>query len=471
MSNYYRYNNRRKNRLKIIFILILIILSSMISIYLFLNINNDKKSDVKNVESKKEDVFSDEIKYNKEAKPAHLVSKKNGLDIMIRYPNFNYKKLDEKIYYIISDYEQKFKNENKQKLPYMPKLYIDYESFKYKNILTVNFYIKDYSYSLKLPYEKIDTYYFDYKTGKQLDKDEVFNNGYKTVLSKLCDKFLQNDQEYYKFNETRLYKQRIGLEHCNSIALDEKNVVIKFLKGELLNRNLEIVIPIKNIKSFLKIGNNFITDVSLKDDKDNLVITDKPLLALTFDDGPSIHTKKLLDALQKYDAHASFFLVGRNIESFKNEVKREFLEGHDVANHTLNHPLLSKLTKDQIFKEINTTDVYISEIIGRFPMYLRPPYGGVNDDVIKIANRPLIFWNIDTEDWKYKDKAKVKKAIIDGAADGNIILMHDIHETTVDAVIELLPELTKKYKLVSVSELLKTKGIVPSRGEKIFNAK
>ncbi len=205
----------------------------------------------------------------------------------------------------------------------------------------------------------------------------------------------------------------------------------------------------------------------------------KPMVALTFDDGPGEDTGRLLEALEQYGVKATFFLCGYSLKRSNLPID-EYLKkmdelSCDIGNHTMNHKSLDELSKKKIRSEINGVDKIVKSVTGHKTSFLRPPYGdGIrNSKIKKNVKTPMICWSVDTEDWKKKDKKKaVVKAIVNSAKDGEIILLHDIHSWSVDAAIEAIPKLIEKgYQLVSVSEMAEAKGIELQDGEVYFSFK
>lgn len=193
-------------------------------------------------------------------------------------------------------------------------------------------------------------------------------------------------------------------------------------------------------------------------------VSDK-LVAITFDDGPGPYTAKLLDALAARNVKATFFVLGNKLNGYGDLVLRIHNEGHQVASHTWDHPQLTKLSADNIQRQINNTANGIRAITGQEEVYLRPPYGSYNDTVRNYAGGPIIMWNVDTLDWKYRNAQTVKNNILRDAKDGAIILLHDIHPTTVDGTIAAIDEmLAQGYEFTTVSELLRRRGITPVNG-------
>jgi peptidoglycan-N-acetylglucosamine deacetylase len=177
-------------------------------------------------------------------------------------------------------------------------------------------------------------------------------------------------------------------------------------------------------------------------------------LALTFDDGPGPHTKRLLETLATHDAHATFFLVGQNVRTYRTLTHAELAAGHQVANHTWNHADLTRRTAAEVRDQIARTNDAITAATGTAPTLMRPPYGAVNAAVRRQVNMPIILWSVDTEDWKNHDSKNVADYTIRTARPGDIILFHDIHATTVAAIPRILRSLAARgYHFVTVSQL------------------
>ncbi|MDD5936853.1 MAG: polysaccharide deacetylase family protein, partial [Clostridiales bacterium] len=137
-----------------------------------------------------------------------------------------------------------------------------------------------------------------------------------------------------------------------------------------------------------------------------------------------------------------------------------------------NHKNLTKLSAKDIKYEVERSNELINENADVGTSYIRPPYGAKSDDVMKNVNAPLIFWSVDSEDWKSKNKDAIYNMIMSNVKDGDIILMHDLYPTTADAMEKVIPELIRQgYKLVTVQELLEAKGITPEAGGVYYNAR
>ncbi|WP_063768335.1 polysaccharide deacetylase family protein [Streptomyces griseus] len=181
-------------------------------------------------------------------------------------------------------------------------------------------------------------------------------------------------------------------------------------------------------------------------------------IALTFDDGPAApETATLLTHLAQYKARATFFTVGQNVAAHPDLVRAEARGGHEVGNHSWNHPDLTKLRSEQAAYQLNRTSAAIKAATGQEPTLFRPPYGALNSTVRSATRLSPVLWDVDTEDWKYRDSAKVAQTVIGKAQRNSVVLMHDIHPTSVAALPQILRALTARgYHFVTVSHLRAT---------------
>lgn len=200
--------------------------------------------------------------------------------------------------------------------------------------------------------------------------------------------------------------------------------------------------------------------------ENKVIDKEQKLIALTFDDGPSYNTNKVIDVLEKYNAKATFFVLGSKIKGNEYILKRLEKTGNEIGNHTYNHLLLTKYEEKKIKEEINKTSNLIFEVTGKYPTLLRTSYGSVNNKIKKLANMPIIIWDIDTLDWKYHNSKKIAGRVITKAKDGDIVLMHDIYSATANALNTIIPTLQERgYNFVTVSELFYYKGINLEKGK------
>lgn len=191
-------------------------------------------------------------------------------------------------------------------------------------------------------------------------------------------------------------------------------------------------------------------------------IIQKPLdyqekrIAITFDDGPHPRlTYELLDLLDQYEAKATFFVLGNRVKFYPNIVQEIAKRKHELGNHSYSHRSFTSLNFEDILHEIGTTSDLIKEASGQYPTLLRPPYGSYNDLVKEATHLPIVLWNIDSLDWKIKSPDVIAQHVLQDAGPNKIILMHDIHKQSIDAVKIILETLTQEgYKFVTISDIL-----------------
>ncbi len=193
-----------------------------------------------------------------------------------------------------------------------------------------------------------------------------------------------------------------------------------------------------------------------------------PYIAMTFDDGPhGANTPRLLEMLKQRKIHATFFLVGQCVAEYPEIVKRIVAEGHEIANHSWSHPQLSSMSESSVRDQLQKTHAAIIAACGVTPTIMRPPYGAFTARQRAWAHGEwgyqCILWDVDPLDWKIRNSEHVKNEILKQTVPGSIILSHDIHKTTVDAMPETLDALLAKgFKFVTVSELIAMdKPVVP----------
>ena len=183
-------------------------------------------------------------------------------------------------------------------------------------------------------------------------------------------------------------------------------------------------------------------------------------IAITFDDGPhKTNTPQLLDTLKQRGIRATFFVVGQNAAEYPDILKRIVAEGHELANHSYTHPVLASMAQGAVHEQLEKTHQAVLNATGVSMKLLRPPYGAFSEPQRRTANAEFgyktILWSVDPLDWKIRDAARVQNEIVSHAQAGSIILAHDIHKSTVEAMPETLNKLTEKgFKFVTVSELL-----------------
>lgn len=248
---------------------------------------------------------------------------------------------------------------------------------------------------------------------------------------------------------------------------DDIDNILTFYKTQiddnLINSKINTFKVGKN--SFTRINN--IRRVNDYDFYNNRYIDkESKLVAFTFDDGPNYNTSKIIDVLNKYNVTATFFVMGKNIKGNEKVIEKMYNSNMEIGNHTFNHLLLTRYSKEKIEEEITKTNDLVFEITGSYPTLLRTSYGSFNRKIRQVANMPIIIWDIDTLDWKYKNSNRIADKILNKVKDGDIVLMHDIYKSTLNSLEIVIPELLDRgYQIVSVSELFYYKEINLENGK------
>ena len=185
-------------------------------------------------------------------------------------------------------------------------------------------------------------------------------------------------------------------------------------------------------------------------------VTEKKKAALTFDDGPnSKYTPLLLKGLKERGVHATFFLMGKNIEGKEALVKQIQEEGHLIGNHTYHHVNLSKMSAEQAQAELDATDELVRKITGKYPIYARAPYGEVPENGDVDRQRFYIGWTVDPLDWMTEDVSRITQSVLEKVEPGDIILLHDSYLSSVQAALRIVDALQGKgYEFITVDQMI-----------------
>ena len=198
----------------------------------------------------------------------------------------------------------------------------------------------------------------------------------------------------------------------------------------------------------------------------------KKAIALTFDDGPSKYSLEIIDILQQHGGLCTFFVVGERLEEYSNTLQAEHAAKCQIGSHTYSHPNLREISTAEITEQVNKTNELVKRYIGEECTILRPPFGAINETVKATVPVPMIKWSIDSRDWDYKDADKVYNVIMESVVDGDIILMHDMYPSTVEAVRRIVPELVAQgYQLCTIDELFHLKHVSLHPGSAWLSAK
>lgn len=288
-----------------------------------------------------------------------------------------------------------------------------------------------------------------------VDKESV-NDIKKNVLKEVANKSELND---FIFEELLLE----SLENYKDwkFILSQDSFVFSFDQYQIASGNVGVVkieIPMNTMIHYL--NPDFANKLDLEiPDKQTELESDGKYIALTFDDGPHAQvTPRVLRILKEYEAKATFYMLGNQVEYYPSLVKQIQEEGHELGNHTKSHKDLTHLGPVQIREEIESASKNIHLASLHYPLSLRPPYGAFNETIKEISkelNLPIIMWSVDSLDWQSRNTKAINQEVMKQVHPGAIVLLHDIHPTTADALPTLLQNLKDEgYEFITVSQLL-----------------
>lgn len=384
-----------------------------------------------------------EIRNEEDAVSSSIVYNDDNNDINVIYPRFNNDDINSIITSYIYTYVKKFRlNSSSNKV-----LNIKYDLYYFNDYVNVVFNIDNSLSNIKYKNILLD-----------------FKNEKLAYISNLYEKD-------YLINEIN---SLINLKYSSDIYdkiknsnVDNHTYIINDNKIDVYFNDIDFgtlsYIPMVSI-----ISDNNSETVSKDDNLDN---SDKKFIAFTFDDGPSKYTSELIDTLELNNSSATFFMLGNRMKYNTDIVKKVYNSNSEIGTHTYSHKRLTSLSNDEIYNEINSSEIIFNDITGDHLKYLRPPYGSYNDH-IKGLGYNIILWNIDPKDWLTRDSKKIYNSVLNNACDGCIVLMHDIYPETIEAVKMLIPTLNEmNYEVVSISNLIYNKNHILSKDEVISHVK
>lgn len=347
-----------------------------------------------------------------------IIEEDTNYIIGINYPITN-TKIDKIIKKEISSIYQNFKkNHPTDKI----ELNIDYEFHHINEYLCIVLYI----YESDKEQTDIKTFIFDSKKNKLLSIQDITDDT-DIIEYTLQEKKLEIKQYPFIFDQNQL-----------KIYVNTEIITIPL-------NDLELKINIKNESDIKKVN----IDIQPK-----IINPDSKMIALTFDDGPSKYTEEILNILKKNDCNATFFVLGNKVSIYSDLLIESINNGNEIGNHSYNHKWMIKLNEKDLENQISKTQDIIKEYTGYTPKLIRPTYGSLNDKIKKISSLDIVLWNVDTLDWKYKNPNKIVENATKKLKDGNIILMHDTHKQTLEALPKILEIIQKNgYTCVTISEL------------------
>ena len=306
----------------------------------------------------------------------------------------------------------------------------------------------------------LKTFFYNIETAQVLDIRTLLGEDIKSL-----ETFSSHVRELLKSNNDlqNLYTEEVDLATearwilFDKFAINEDNLTIYFDEGTIA--------PIEQGPISVDVSMSFLNPLLAEEFQMQMVEVDAPVeglddtkkrVALTSDDGPHPKvTKQIPDTLDRYNAKATFFMLGNRVQYYPEIALDVLNRGHEVGNHTWSHPVLPKLTEAQIINEFTTTENAIISAIGQESTVFRPPYGSTTDAINAIIPREVAIWSIDTLDWKHRDANKLVQSVKNQMHNNAIILMHDIHQSTADGLNGVLEYLTNEgYEFVTVSDIM-----------------
>lgn len=469
---------KRNSKTPLILSILLVLVLAFSAVFYFTDVfeNIIKKEPKITVETKSEQIEND-IKLQTETKES------NTFTSYVAYPLTDKKNIDLPIYNWVTDQEEKF-----------------YEEMEQTEILLGDDFQAHFDVQTEVETVNENIMSFVVKAEQLIEADNEFSTVKTYVVDlaedkilKLTDLFKKNDIEkkglYLKIKDaladsteidTNLLKEYLGNSENIKWTLDPDNITFHFDQDEIAENNpaLTVEIPLLNIYQLAKDGeyNHLIIIDKVQTEIDRIAAAEKEearkkaeaekeldvsgkYVALTFDDGPSNKvTPRVLDVLKEYDANATFYMLGQNVAQYPEIARRVADEGHEVANHTITHANLNAVSADRVKKEIFESMDQIEKATGVKPETFRPPYGNYNQTVIDnviASEQSIIMWSVDTLDWQSRNADAVLEKVRNQTKSGSIVLMHDIHSTTADALPQIMEYLTNEgYEFVTVSKLM-----------------
>lgn len=393
-----------------------------------------------------------------------IIEENKNILVGINYPVTGIKKLDKILQKDIEEIYTNFKNEYESyhQLDEQSELNMDYTyelvSERYINI-TMHIFIN--SSTLANPINYMKSYVYDKNQNKLLTiHDLISEEDFEKFVSLVRTKLIQK------------YKDCILLDSLKSTVSEQYNFPLFTIDYDTLSIYfnptevaasycdiLDIDIPFHQLKIKIPIHEEEKTDTTVKLVAPIKVIDPKQkVVALTFDDGPSKYTEEILEILRENNAYGTFFVIGNKVEIYKETMQKMVSYGNEIGNHSYNHKWLTKLTESDLQEQITKTQDIIYSVTGYTPTIIRPTYGSVSNKLQKQLSLDIVMWTVDTSDWKYKSTDRIVKEATSKTKDLDIILMHDTHKRTAEALKKIIPELQRQgFKFVTVSELKEIK--------------
>lgn len=418
----------------------------------------------------------------------------------VHYPVFNSERIDLEITKIMEEKIKSFieivsKLEKNDGWPYH--FYSDYKITYFTNEHISIVFTESSFLGQEETEDRTFTLNFSREDGKRLILEDIFTNeeeylyhlsqaSYEQLLNnkslegklhlewvKIGTKPIRSNFRQFSITpkELKIYFQenQVGSNHIGSqtisISWEELKHIIKEDFIVSLNNNKQIRADDNNEEEEVNETNDKVDQNDNSSEVGNAEV--KKRIAFTFDDGPhGTVTGQILEHLKQYNAKATFFVLGNRVGYYPELLLQMQASGHEIGNHTWDHKQLTLLGEESIRHQLQKTSDTIYSVTGQAPTLMRPPYGSTNVLLSEVISESVVLWSIDTLDWRNRNSGSIVNEVMENVEDGAIVLMHDIHESTAEAVLILLEELSNEgYEFVTVSELLNFGEVEPVSGQ------
>ena len=383
--------------------------------------------------------------------PLTRTQEEGDFTFQLTYPELGVKEADQAIGQWLTDVKQLFEADfEKNHKGSKGTLRAEYQSLKvssrYQSVVLAADYTVD-----GLTVQRLLTLNIDTETGKLIPAEKLFTRDRAWTL--FC---LESGISEMMTTPTDGYTGKPEDTWLQHAALTHSGVEVYLPAGLYVPASLgtrKVLLTYYQLAECLTLDSGFMAQFQ------RVIDPAKPMVALTFDDGPSDQTDRIVKVLAQYNARATFCVIGSKVEAYADVLKRTVAGGNEIACHTWSHPKgLPSKSVATIRSQITKTNDIVQQVAGYTIRVLRPPYGKVGKNVKAVCKENGMFiatWNIDTEDWEHRSTSKTYRAVIKGATNGSIILMHDLYATTASAAEQAIPELVEKgIQLVTISELM-----------------
>ena len=303
--------------------------------------------------------------------------------------------------------------------------------------------------------QEYNSYVFDYRTGEKLDVDNLIKREKRVEFDNKVKELL-----YLKY-PTFIADVLVTNTGRNAYYFKDNELVIYYYDYEIIpeiNKELFLKVNYNEIYEYLNFTVQLDNTYNNEDGFD--VDSDMKLVAITFDDGPSVYTEELVDILSANKARSTFYFQGYLLKMRSSAVLKVFNSHNEIGYHSYNHKNFKRQSLLNIENELVKSNEILKEITGTTFAMVRPPYGSINDEVASLLNMPVVLWEVDTNDWRYKDVDYLVNHVLTYVQDGSIVLFHDTYDTTIEAIKILAPQLyANGFQLVTVSKLAEAKNI------------